>query len=238
VLRDADGRIVGGINMLVDITARKEAEARQAFLSRELEHRTQNLFAVIGSIAKRSLAKGRTLDEARDVFTGRLETLSHANEMLTATSWQGASLEDVVQRGLGAFSGRYSIDGEPLMLSPHATQGFALIIHELCTNASKYGAFSVPGGKVSLIWSVNTVDGKPRFVFRWQEHGGPAVSKPTRTSFGSRLLQDSIKGLDRPAELDYASDGLIYSLDAPLGAVAAAEQGTAKRGAPAPLTRA
>jgi two-component system, chemotaxis family, CheB/CheR fusion protein len=222
--------IEGVVVTFVDITARKSAEARQAFLSRELEHRTQNLLAVISSIAKRSLANGRSLDEAREVFTGRLETLSHANEMLTETSWQGTALRDLAQRGLAAFSGRYSIKGEAFVLNPDATQGFALIIHELCTNASKYGAFSVPSGQVTISWSINAAKGNPRFVFRWQEHGGPPVSKPTRTSFGSRLLQESIKGLDHPAEIDYAADGLIYSLDAPLAVVAADEHASPTSG--------
>ena len=81
--------------------------------------------------------------------------------------------------------------------------------------------FSVPDGRVKMRWSVNAAKDNPRFVFHWQEHGGPPVSKPTRTSFGSRLLQQSIRGLDHPAEIDYATDGLAYSLNAPLAAVAA-----------------
>lgn len=130
-LHDSQGRVIGGINMLVDITDQKEAQARQALLSRELEHRTQNLFAVIQSIASRSMAGDRTLVEARQVFTDRLHALSHANDMLIATHWVGASLSEVIDREMAAFSGRFSMDGERLILNAHATQGFALIIHEL-----------------------------------------------------------------------------------------------------------
>ena len=222
LLRDAEGRIVGGINMLTDITERKTAEAHHAFLSRELEHRSQNLLAVVQSIATRSLAGDRTLEEARKVLSGRLHALAHANEVLIATSWLGAPLKDVINRELAAFSERLVIDGEHLNLNPHATQGFALIVHELCTNASKYGALSAPGGQVTISWSINAAADGPHFVFRWQERGGPSVTVPTRTSFGSRLLQQAISGLIRPAEFDYAPDGLIYSFEAPLSVVAAA----------------
>ena len=98
------------------------------------------------------------------------------------------------------------------------------------TNASKYGAFSVPDGRVTMRWSFNASKGYPRFNFRWQEHGGPPVSQPMRTSFGSRLLQESIKGLDHPAELDYAPDGLIYTLDALIAALAADEHTSSTSG--------
>ncbi len=223
VMHDAQGHIIGGINMLIDITDRKTAEAHQAFLSRELEHRSQNLLAVIQSIAARSLSGDRTLDEARKVFSGRLHALAHANEVLIATNWLGASLNDVIDRELAAFSGRLSIEGPHLMLNLQATQGFALIIHELCTNACKYGALSVPDGQVTISWRVDAATDTPNFVFRWQEHGGPVVSAPTRTSFGSKLLRQAITGLSRPVEIDYAPDGMVYTLQAPLTVVAAAD---------------
>lgn len=224
-LHDSQGRVIGGINILVDITEQKEAKSREVLLSRELEHRTQNLFAVIQSIATRSLSGDRTLDEARKVFSERLFALARANDIVSATSWLGAPLAEVLDRGMASFSGRFSTEGELFVLNRHATQGFALIIHELCTNASKYGAFSEPGGRVEVSWLIIADADHPRFVFRWQEHEGPPVSRPASTGFGSTLLQRSIGGLDQPATIDYASGGLIYTLNAPLAAVGEAPSG-------------
>ena len=242
--RTVKNAIDGVVITFVDITERKTAEAQQAFLSRELEHRSQNLLAVVQAIATRSLSGDRTLDESRKVFIGRLHALANANQVLIATSWQGAPLKDVIDRELTAFSGRVSIEGEHVMLNPHATQAFALVIHELCTNASKYGALSRPGGKVAISWSINKATDVPHFVFRWQERGGPRVAQPTRTGFGSKLLQQAINGLTRPAELDYAPDGLIYTFEAPLAVVTTAMPasvvglGNAPVPRPIPLVRA
>ena len=169
------GELTGAINCFVDITERKQAEQHQAMLSRELQHRTKNLLAVINSIADRSLPNGRPIKEAREAFIARLHALAHANDVLSEAEWIGASLRDVVDRALKAFSTRVSIKGEYIRLSPGSAQGFALVIHELSTNASKYGAFSTANGSVAICWSIVHTDAEPRFSFSWQERGGPRV---------------------------------------------------------------
>lgn len=220
-LKNQRGEVTGAINCFYDITERKRTEARHALLTRELQHRTKNLLSVIQSIAERSMASGRPLDDARNAFIARLHALAHATELLSNADWQGASIKDVVERALDTFAGRFSIEGEHVLLNPSATQGFALIIHELCTNASKYGAFSTPGGLVAICWSIEHVGAEPKFAFRWQERGGPRVVPPQHTSFGTTLLQLAIGGAETPPHIDYASEGLTYTFEAPLAAVAA-----------------
>jgi len=220
ILRDHNGRPVQVVGIHVDITDRKLAEERQTFLTRELQHRTENLIQVIQSIANRSLSGDRPLDAARDAFVARLQSLGKAQELLTNTEWQGAPLEKVIAHELEPFAARVSVQGPFVMLSSSATQGFALVIHELGTNAIKYGALSTPAGKVAIRWSVEENGGRPTFVFRWQERGGPTVRAPATLGFGTTLLQLAIGGTDS-ARTDYAREGFSYTVEAPLSTIAA-----------------
>ena len=217
----AGGNVEGVSVIARDITERKEVEARQELLTRELQHRTKNQLAVILSIAQQTFSRGRSTDEAREVFSSRLRSLANATSLLTDSSWDGASLKDLIVNELSIFSERLAIEGPYIALSPSAAQSFALIIHELCTNASKHGAFSIPAGQVSIQWMIGDNTGDSRFTFRWQERGGPRVHPPQHTSFGTTLLQLALGGADRPASIDYAPEGLVYEIEAPLAAVAA-----------------
>ena len=213
-LRNQRGKLTGAINCFVDITERKRAEGRQAMLARELQHRTKNLLAVIQSIAQRSLASGGQVDEARLALIPRLHALAHATDLLMEADWQGADLKDVVERVMESFAGRYLIEGQRVALTPSATQGMALVVHELCTNAQKYGAFSTPAGKVTMRWSVEGDDEPARFIFRWHERGGPRVTPPEQVGFGTTLLHHAMGG-GQP-HIDYAPEGLTYRLEVPL----------------------
>ena len=153
-VRNSAGNVIGAAKIARNISERKQTEARLAMISRELQHRTKNLLGVVQSIAARSLVPGRSLDAARVVLVDRLHALGHATDLLSATNWQGASIKDVVERAMEPFAKRYSIEGGHVMLNPNSTQGFALVIHELCTNAHKYGALSTPDGTVAIRWSV------------------------------------------------------------------------------------
>jgi two-component sensor histidine kinase len=139
---------------------------------------------------------------------------------LIEADWQGALLKDVIARELESFSSGASLEGPPIHLTPNATQGFALVIHELATNGAKFGALSTPGGKVAIRWSVEELGENPRFSFSWQETGGPQVTAPERTGFGTRLLKSALGG-DAPPRLEYAPQGLHYTLESPLSAVVA-----------------
>ena len=220
-LKNQRGELTGAINCFVDITERKQAEARHALLAREVQHRSKNLLSVIQSIAERSMASGRRVDEARQAFIARLHALSLATDLLSGADGPGASMNDVVGRALDTFAARFSIDGEHVVLNAGATQSFALVIHELCTNASKYGAYSTPGGRVAVRWSIEQTGNQPTLVFRWEERGGPRVVPPEHTSFGTTLLQLAIGGAENPPHINYAPEGFTYSFEVPLSDVAA-----------------
>ena len=219
-LKNQRKELTGAINCFVDITERKQTEARHALLAREVQHRSKNLLSVIQSIAERSMASGRPVDEARKAFTARLHALSLATDLLS-DGGQGASMNDVVGRALDTFAGRFSIDGEQVLLNAGATQSLTLVMHELCTNASKYGAYSTPAGRIAVRWSIEQTGDEPTLVFSWQERGGPRVVPPAHTSFGTTLLQLAIGGAETPPDINYAPEGFTYSFKVPLSAVAA-----------------
>ena len=138
---------------------------RQLLLGRELQHRTNNLLAVIQSIAGQSLSGIHSLAEAREALTARLQALANGNALLTQADWHGAQLKDVIERELASFVSRATPEGPEIRLTPGATQGFALVIHELATNAAKFGALSTPGGQLAIRWSVEERGENPRFSF-------------------------------------------------------------------------
>ena len=209
--RDNKGSIGGLIISWEDVTEKRQAEERQRMLARELQHRTKNLIAVIQSIAMGSFAAG---DPRREAFRERLAALARAQDLVTSSERGNALMEVIVRRELCSFSDRYFIDGPRVLLRPNAAQGFALIVHELATNAVKYGAFREPGGTVHVSWSVEDRADEPTLFFRWQERGGPPVAKPSRKGFGSVLLEHAVGGSDTAPRFDYAPEGFSYELTA------------------------
>ena len=211
--------VAGVVITFVDITERKVAEQRQQLLSRELQHRTNNLLAVIQSVAGQSLSGTPSLDQARDTFTARLHAIANANALLMESDWKGAPLKDVIARELASFVSRATIEGPQLLLNSNATQGFALVIHELATNAAKHGALSTPAGLVAIHWSVSERGNAPQISFNWQESGGPRVSSPGRKGFGTTLLNNAISGADAAPNIEYNPNGLRYTLEVALSAI-------------------
>jgi two-component system, chemotaxis family, CheB/CheR fusion protein len=215
--RTVTNMIDGVVLTFFDITERHRGDEHKLLLAKELQHRTANLFAVIMSIANRTLSGDRPIEEAREVFTSRLKALANAHSLLTVDLAEGGLLEDIIRAEVGRFSDRIMIFGPRIVLTPSATQGFALIIHELAANASKYGALSNNIGKVSVTWShTDIAQQDSQMAFRWQERGGPRVTTPTRVGFGSKLLGCAIDTSGHPAEFNYAPEGLTYHLDIPL----------------------
>jgi PAS domain S-box-containing protein len=202
-----------------DIEARKQADARQRLLVNELNHRVKNALATVQAIAMQSLRGEDVAPAARERFMARLMALARANDVLVAESWEGASLQAVaaqvaVPYGAGAGEGRFAISGPPVHLSPNTATALALALHELATNAAKYGALSRPDGRVELGWQA----GEGGFRLVWRERDGPPVRPPTRTGFGSRLIQRGLAvELKGNVDLDYAPDGLVCTITAPLG---------------------
>src|SRR5262249_3786475 len=203
----------------------KAAQERQQFLVRELEHRSANLFSVIQSIAGRTFGEKHTLAESKKIFEGRLMALSRAHKMLPQAAWTGATLGEIIKKELEAFADCISVSGCDLLVNTLAAQQFALIVHELATNASKYGALSATRGKVAIEGKIERVNGEQIFAMAWRESGGPPVRKPRRRGFGSTILVEGARSFGRHADLRFEPLGLSYELRLPLSTIAA-QQGS------------
>jgi two-component sensor histidine kinase len=218
--RDALGRASRVSGVIVDVTQRKRAEARQQLLVQELNHRVKNMLATVQSIARQSLA-GPELGGAAREFESRLMALAWAYEILTREHWAGASLREVAQRTLapheGHGSGRVSLSGPDLWLTPSRALSLALALHELATNAVKYGALSNGLGRIDVTWEVLGEDGARRLDLEWTEHGGPPVAAPRRKGFGARLLERSLaRELQGEVSLAFDPEGVRCRMRAPL----------------------
>jgi two-component sensor histidine kinase len=194
-------------------------------LARELQHRTKNLFAVVQAVVTRSFAGKKSVEEAEAAVVNRLRSLAQTHAMLMEKDWQGADLAAVVNAELSPYAGRVRIAGPTVTLSGQAAQNFALALHELATNAAKYGALSNPDGRVHVAWSVVKGDGTDFLRFRWEEHGGPPVAQPARRGFGSAVLEQVMgEYVENPPLIDFAPGGIRYELSGPLDALTPARR--------------
>jgi PAS domain S-box-containing protein len=212
--------------IISDISARKRVEAEQhsyqdklRLLINELNHRVKNTLATVQSMAAQTLRNERDPLVAFEKFESRLLGLSKAHDLLTRESWNGADLREVAERALAPFEAAAgtTIAGPPVWLAPGGALTMALIFHELATNALKYGALSIPGGRVALAWAY---DAEARSLsLTWTESGGPPVVTPTRHGFGSRLIERSLRGeLKGEATMDFRPSGLVCTMQARLSA--------------------
>jgi two-component system CheB/CheR fusion protein len=225
-IRNASGRIVGASKIARDITERKESEARRDLLTRELHHRTKNLFSVVQAVVSRSFAGKRTVEEAQEAVLDRIHSLGQAHILLIDKEWEGTDILELARSELRPFGDRVVMSGPPMVLSPQAAQSFALALHELATNAAKYGALSVPDGRILIGWSVDSPNGSRQFTFRWQERDGPPVSPPQQTGFGSTVLEQVMaEYANSPPKIDFSPSGVGYEVKGPLDAIAAAPIG-------------
>jgi PAS domain S-box-containing protein len=208
------GNIIGASKIARDISDRKKS---QQLIIRELNHRTQNLFTVFQAIAARAVDESKTAAEIKYVLNDRLQALARAYQVIAEEG--STSLAALLERELGAFSQQVKIRGCDIVVNPSAAQQFALIIHELATNALKYGALSAPAGRISTEGKIGRLNGSGTFTFIWRETGGPAVTKPSRRGFGSFILIDSAKRFGQAVELDYSPRGLCYEFQVQLNAI-------------------
>ena len=200
--------------------AHRRAQARQELLTRELNHRTKNLFSVVQSVVARSFAGQRTLREAELAVMERLRSLANAHAMLIDGEWQGADIAEVVRTEMAPYADRVTMNGPSVLLTAKAAQNFALALHELATNAVKYGALSHFRGYVQITWSVLRPNAHRRFVFRWQELGGPRVSPPTQKGFGSAVLEQVMaEYFETPPQIEFSADGVRYEVTGSLEAI-------------------
>ncbi|WP_074078423.1 PAS domain S-box protein [Microvirga massiliensis] len=218
-VRGADGRIIGASKIARDITERKRAEMRRQLLVNELNHRVKNTLAVVQSVAAQSF-RGETDGHAYARFEARLMALARAHDILTREDWESADLRDLVTRTVAphcADASRFELNGAPLRISASMALSLTMALHELCTNAAKYGALSNATGRVHIGWHVTDGSGGRRLHLRWAERGGPAVLPPRSRGFGSRLIERGLaRELDADVRLDYAPSGVICTIGAPL----------------------
>jgi two-component sensor histidine kinase/PAS domain-containing protein len=201
----------------LDITERKRSEEQRQLLINELNHRVKNTLASVQSIALQTLRNADDSAAARDALAARLVAFAQAHDVLTRESWEGAGLHDIVAGATGPYGGpdRFSVNGSSVWLSPSVSLSLALALHELATNAAKYGALSVEGGTVTISWQVADTLHAARLMLRWVERGGPPVRPPTRQGFGSRLIKRSLASeIDGAATIDYAPDGVVCVIEA------------------------
>ena len=213
---DSAGRIVGASKIAHDISAKKEAERLQAVLIGELHHRVKNVFATVIAIARQTLAKATDTQDAVAAFEARLSAMAHAHDLLAEGDWQSADLTAVVEQAVAPYPPeRFEISGPLVLLPQKAVATLSLALHELGTNAAKYGALSVPTGRVSIIW---TYDPKTSALsLRWQEKGGPTVAQPTRKGFGSRLVERLLAAeLNGTSAIIYDAAGVVCEIEAVL----------------------
>jgi len=216
--RSAEGRIVKTLSAALDIDERKRAEERRILLIHELNHRVKNTLAAVQSIARQTLRSDRDPGEMTEVFTARLVSLSAAHDVLTRENWEGAGLKEIVQVAMTPFEeSRIVASGPDVRVGPRAALALGMALHELATNATKYGALSGEAGGVDLTWRARR-DGKAGVLaLEWRERGGPPVKSPKRRGFGSRLLTQGVRNdLNGAAELDFAPDGVVCRITAPL----------------------
>jgi PAS domain S-box-containing protein len=219
-LRDRSGRVVGASKVGRDISERKRAEKLQRILTDELSHRVKNTLATVQAIASQSLARSRSPSDFVASFGGRLQALANAHTLLTRSQMQGADVMALVNEQVlvGAAAGdRISCSGPLVVLEPQVALHLALVLHELATNARKYGALSVPEGRLSVTWEVRT-NGGCSLHLGWKENDGPKVSAPRGHGFGRALIEQTVQSHGGHVSVHYHRDGLTCEIDLPLPA--------------------
>ncbi len=213
---DAEGRLIGVSAIYRDIGPRKKAEEQQKLLIRELHHRIKNTLATVQAIAGATMRSAETMEAFRDSFAARLDALARSHSLLTENAWRGVMLRDLLHDSLASFCGddqkRITLHGPDIHLRPNDALALGLVAHELATNAIKYGALSVPEGRVALTWEAAACgeeEGSSSVRLSWVETGGPAVGQPTRYGFGSRLLERVVVSqMKGGLSVDYAPSGV------------------------------
>lgn len=220
-ITDDDGAVVGIFWQGVDVTAHKDAEAHLRLLVNELNHRVKNSLATVQAIAAQTLNVEDVPERVRNALTERLVALARAHDVLTDEKWSGADLREIAaQAGAPHLSSdhpeRFVIDGPPVNLPPRSAIAVALALHELATNAAKYGALSTRSGRVRISWSARPeADETVRLRMVWREADGPPVEPPARTGFGTRLIERGLAAeLRGQVRIDYRPEGVVCTIDA------------------------
>jgi len=219
-LRNEAGEVVGLTCALVDVTERKEGEAHLRLLLRELTHRSKNLLAVIQGMARQTARYAGSIDSFLDQFGARLQALAASHDLLVRESWHGASLGELIHSQLGGYLDRsasqVSVEGPALALKPEAAQNLGLALHELVVNAAKFGALSVPSGRVSITWRRRGDRDDNSVELDWLEELGPTVKTRRKKGFGSLVIERNLtRALDARVKMEFDPKGLHCLIEIP-----------------------
>lgn len=210
-VRDSEGRVIGASKIARDITEQKRTREQIAILAREAEHRSKNLLSKV--MATVNLSQASTPKALKQAIEGRIRALANVHSLFVETRWLGAEMSAIVNNELAPYSEsnqtRARVEGPPIFLEPDIAQTIAVTLHELATNAAKYGAWSVPEGHIRLNWS-HEVDGVLRMV--WIESGGPLVNEPQRKGFGSRVISQFARQFGGEAQFEWRPEGVFCSV--------------------------
>jgi PAS domain S-box-containing protein len=213
-VKDAQGRIVGASKIARDITEKKRNQERISVLAHEAEHRSKNILANVQAIV--NLSQSESSESLKEVISGRIQAMANVHSLFVETRWIGAEVSAIAKQELAPYldehDTRVQMEGLQTVLEPTAAQAVAVVLHELATNASKYGALSNATGQIRLTWS-RSQDGQ--LALRWTELGGPSVNAPERKGFGSRLIEGTISQLGGKAGFDWRSEGLVCEIAVP-----------------------
>jgi two-component sensor histidine kinase/CheY-like chemotaxis protein len=208
----------------IDAKEREAADKLQKLILGELHHRIKNTLATVSAIASQSFRTATSIDNGQRAMEGRLLALSRAHDLLMQVSWSNASLAHTLRDATEPFESpgarRFHFNGPEVRITSSAVIALAMTFNELCTNTTKFGALSIPAGRVDVAWSID--DEKHRLHLTWAEHGGPSVHPPTRRSFGTRMMESLGQQLNGQVDINYAASGFSYALDVPLESIAAA----------------
>ena len=207
--------------VIADITERRHAEERQRLLLRELNHRVRNMLATVQAVAARTVQSSASLAGFERAFAGRLEALARTSTLLAADDWRATGLRSLVEETLAPYraadGGNVTLSGNDVPLPADTALPLSLVLHELATNAAKYGALSAPGGRVEVGWNVEGTGAGRRLVLEWRERGGPEVRAPTQRGFGRSLIERSVAyELGGETRLEFAPGGVCCRIEAPL----------------------
>jgi two-component sensor histidine kinase len=206
-------------------------QEHQRLLVNELNHRVKNTLATVQSIAMQTFRGDNAAASSRSTFESRLMALSRAQDVLTRDNWEGVNLEEIVREAVEPHCGneraRVEVKGPRIVLAPRTALSLAMALHELCTNAAKYGSLSTVGGRVSVEWIIATERADRGLRLIWHESGGPAVEPPKRRGFGSRLIEQGLaRELNGEVHLDYNPAGLVCTIDVPIAGLDAGQAAT------------
>ena len=211
-VKDAHGNIVGASKIARDITEQKRTQEQMGILAREAEHRSKNILSNVQAII--NLSQADTCEGLKDVISGRIQALANVHSLFVETRWIGAEVSAIAKQEFAPYledghDKRVRMEGLPIVLEPSIAQAIAVVLHELATNASKYGALSNENGQIRLTWSRS---GDGQLVLRWTELGGPRANAPQRKGFGSRLIEGTISQLGGKALFDWRAEGLVCEI--------------------------